>query len=70
MDIVYFGKRYEEFFMNKGMKHLEGTYENMNIKNFDNGKNTILYGPPGTGKTYSTVLYAVAIIEKRNYQKS
>ncbi len=26
-------------------------------------KNTILYGPPGTGKTYSSVIYAVAIIE-------
>lgn len=28
-------------------------------------KNFILYGPPGTGKTYHTVLYAVAIIEKK-----
>lgn len=28
-------------------------------------KNLILYGPPGTGKTYHTVLYAVAIIEKK-----
>lgn len=28
-------------------------------------KNTILYGPPGTGKTFNTVIYAVAIIEKR-----
>ena len=27
--------------------------------------NTILYGPPGTGKTYTTVIYAVAIIEKK-----
>lgn len=26
--------------------------------------NIILYGPPGTGKTYSTVLYAVSIIEE------
>lgn len=31
----------------------------------DVAKNTILYGPPGTGKTYSTVLYAVAAIEKK-----
>lgn len=31
----------------------------------DIDKNTILYGPPGTGKTYSTVLYAVAAIEKK-----
>lgn len=29
--------------------------------------NTILYGPPGTGKTYSTVIYAVAIIENKSY---
>lgn len=28
-------------------------------------KNLILYGPPGTGKTYHTILYAVAIIEKK-----
>lgn len=27
--------------------------------------NTILYGPPGTGKTYNTVLYAVAMVEKK-----
>ena len=31
----------------------------------DIDKNIILYGPPGTGKTYSTVLYAVSIIEER-----
>lgn len=31
----------------------------------DVGLNTILYGPPGTGKTYHTVIYAVAIIEKK-----
>lgn len=31
----------------------------------DIAKNTILYGPPGTGKTYHTVIYAVAIIEKK-----
>lgn len=31
----------------------------------DVAKNTILFGPPGTGKTYSTVIYAVAIIEKK-----
>jgi len=29
-------------------------------------KNIILYGPPGTGKTYSTVQYAVAIIEEKS----
>jgi len=28
-------------------------------------KNIILYGPPGTGKTYSTVQYAVSIIEEK-----
>lgn len=31
--------------------------------------NMILYGPPGTGKTYSTILYAVAIIEEANIEK-
>jgi Cdc6-like AAA superfamily ATPase len=29
-------------------------------------KNIILYGAPGTGKTYSTVQYAVAIIEEKS----
>ena len=29
-------------------------------------RNLILYGPPGTGKTYSTVRYAVSIIEGRD----
>ena len=32
-------------------------------------KNTILFGPPGTGKTYSTVTYAVAIVEKESLKK-
>ena len=27
--------------------------------------NTILFGPPGTGKTYNTIMYSVAIIEKK-----
>lgn len=30
-------------------------------------KNLILYGTPGTGKTYSSILYAVAIIEEKPY---
>lgn len=30
--------------------------------------NTILFGPPGTGKTYSTVNYAVAIIENKKIE--
>ena len=38
--------------------------DNMNNPTFD--KNTILYGPPGTGKTYNTVIYAVAIVEKKD----
>ena len=29
-------------------------------------KNIILYGPPGTGKTYNSVIYAVAICEKKD----
>ncbi|MDR0919519.1 MAG: AAA family ATPase, partial [Oscillospiraceae bacterium] len=32
-------------------------------------KNTILYGAPGTGKTYSSVLYAVAIIEEKKVKE-
>ena len=32
-------------------------------------KNTILYGPPGTGKTFNTVIYAVAIVEKKSLQE-
>ena len=30
-----------------------------------NPLNSILYGPPGTGKTYSTLEYAVAVVENR-----
>ncbi|MFR8469834.1 AAA family ATPase [Eisenbergiella tayi] len=39
--------------------------EEEDLSDTDVAKNTILYGPPGTGKTYSTVIYAVAIIEKK-----
>ncbi|MCR1842103.1 DUF7225 domain-containing protein [Murimonas intestini] len=39
--------------------------DNTEDQTTDVAKNTILYGPPGTGKTYSTVVYAVAIIEKK-----
>lgn len=44
--------------------------EEENMKNVnDNIKlNTILYGPPGTGKTYSSVIYAVAIIEGKSIE--
>lgn len=31
--------------------------------------NTILYGPPGTGKTYSTINYAMAIIEGKSIKE-
>jgi ADP-ribosylglycohydrolase len=34
--------------------------------NFKMEKNIILYGSPGTGKTYSTVQYAVSIIEEKS----
>lgn len=43
---------------------IEEEKHNMNISN-----NIILYGPPGTGKTYSTVYYAVAIIENKSLQE-
>ena len=32
-------------------------------------KNFILYGTPGTGKTYSTIQYAVAIIERKSLEE-
>ena len=32
-------------------------------------KNAILFGPPGTGKTYNSVLYAVAIVEKKFFKE-
>lgn len=32
-------------------------------------KNIILYGPPGTGKTFITMAYAVAIIEKKDFNE-
>lgn len=42
----------------------------LNIKSMPNNlisaKNIILYGTPGTGKTYSSVQYAVAIIEEKS----
>lgn len=38
------------------------------INDFDYPLNTILYGPPGTGKTYNSVIYAVAICEKKNIE--
>ena len=56
-------------------KELESALNNMNLEDIveddsvtDVELNTILYGPPGTGKTYHTVIYAVAIIEKRELQ--
>lgn len=53
---------------------LKAALEDMDLSNInisqddtdtDVSKNTILYGPPGTGKTYNSVVYAVAIIEKK-----
>lgn len=38
-------------------------------ENIKYDKNIILYGPPGTGKTYSTVNYAVAIIENKDLEQ-
>ncbi|MDA1909215.1 AAA family ATPase [Bacillus cereus] len=37
-------------------------------KGVEFAKNQILYGPPGTGKTYNTVLYAVAICDKKSIE--
>lgn len=56
---------------------LKAAHEQVNLmdinekmeSNINLSKNTILYGPPGTGKTYNTVIYAVAIIEKRSIKE-
>lgn len=43
-------------------EHRQRADENKELKM---AKNMILHGPPGTGKTYSSVQYAVAIIEEK-----
>ncbi len=49
----------------------EGFFEELKKtmkKDNDYSLNTILYGPPGTGKTFNTIIYAVAIIEKKTLE--
>ena len=47
----------------------EGMFAEEEIKEMQPANiNTILYGPPGTGKTFNTVIYAVAIVEKKSFQ--
>jgi len=43
----------------------EKEQQSENIKKLQS-KNIILYGPPGTGKTYSTINYALSIIENKD----
>ncbi len=50
----------------KGVKEAMDNKNNETKKQTNIAKNIILYGPLGTGKTYNTVLYAVAIIEKKD----
>lgn len=53
---------------NETMSHEEiGDEKAMNDNNIF-PKNLILYGPPGTGKTYYSVVYAVAIIENKEFE--
>lgn len=47
------------------MKYLDNTTKNQ----IEMPLNTILYGPPGTGKTYNTVVYAVSIIEEKDFDE-
>lgn len=65
----YYGLKYYEDFLRE---RREGSKVGLSRTDFPAGplleKNIILYGPPGTGKTYHTVLYAVAIIEKRSLE--
>ncbi|MDO4977510.1 MAG: AAA family ATPase [Eubacteriales bacterium] len=46
----------------------EVSMDNKQDKNTIYDKNMILYGPPGTGKTFHTMIYAVAIIEKKSIE--
>ncbi|MDP5276204.1 AAA family ATPase [Chengkuizengella axinellae] len=45
---------------------MESNIREGKLNMLESNKNMILYGPPGTGKTYNTVIYAVAIIEKKS----
>ena len=57
----------KEALQEMNLKNIELEYEEQADKTetASYSLNTILYGPPGTGKTYNTVIYAVAIVEKR-----
>ena len=65
-------KHYLAFLKSLGeLSSSSGTIDPPNIASRQTGgakmaKNIILYGTPGTGKTYSTVQYAVAIIEEKS----
>ena len=47
----------------------EQTGDNKEVSNKTMPKNIIFYGPPGTGKTFNTMAYAVAIIEKKDFNE-
>ena len=55
-DYIFKGNKNEE----KGTRMAEDVFPKISLN-----KNIILYGPPGTGKTYSSIQYAVAIIENK-----
>lgn len=59
---------YEEFLRNPEAEEQEKALNTNRSDGPQLDKNIILYGPPGTGKTYYTVLYSVAIIEKKPVQ--
>lgn len=64
-------KLYEDLADQEGntmLKNQETMRENQETMCENHPLNQILYGPPGTGKTYSTVIRAVAIIEKKSFE--
>jgi hypothetical protein len=55
--------------LNIDMRDIHEEVEDVDMdKKIKFNNNIILYGPPGTGKTYSTTIYAVAIIEGKSYE--
>lgn len=63
-------KHYLTYLKSKGVSSSNGVTAPSNTTSGQSGgfkmeKNIILYGTPGTGKTYSTVQYAVSIIEEK-----
>ena len=70
-NLIYLYKKYYHELVNKEVESKDHEGEVMDYierearTNKTHSLNQIIYGAPGTGKTYSSIKYAVAIIEKR-----